>query len=238
LFAVALAVEFGKPVPEEKKIEPIAAQKEEPAIVPKAAPPNTPKADVVPTAAPNLVGTWRTVINDGFRTWNCLSENFSNGEYRFAPSCPPPFANERGRTELGADGTWKLKSHAGRMDYGTYRVINQDQLEMTGLLGTAVWTRVPPASNRQVSPATNVRDRSNAPPYSPPARDDRQTREAQRRAQLERDRRRQEDLAERQRQAQIEQQRRQQEFQQQQAQRQQEQLIQEGAKAFQQLLRR
>jgi serine/threonine protein kinase len=220
-----------------------------PQPAPKAAPPQsapTGKSAAADAASPNMVGTWRTVIHDGFRTWNCLSEHSPNGEYRLAASCPPPFANERGRGMMAADGTWKLQADSGRTDYGTYRVISADQIEITGQLGTALWTKVQPSQNRQSSPPRSARERPRQQSSTSPVSDDWQAQQAQRtlqleqqrRLQAEQQRRRQEEQLERQRQAQLEQQRRQQEFQQQQAQRQQEQLMQDGAKILQQFLRR
>jgi serine/threonine protein kinase len=202
------------------------------------------KPEPVSVAIPNMTGTWQTVINDGFRTRTCVSENAPNGEYRFSSSCPPPLTNERGRGELFANGTWKLQSYTGRSDNGTYRVLSEDQVEMTGQLGTAVWTRVQ-AATKQASqgaggaPSRRVRDLPRSQVYSAPSQEDWQRQEAQRRAFADQQRRQQQEALERQRQIQFEQQQqRQKDLQERQAKRQQEQLIQEGAKAIQQLFRR
>jgi hypothetical protein len=81
-------------------------------------------------------------LTDGFTQWDCFNENFPNGEYQFSPTCPPPFSLERGRFQASGDGTWRLQAYSGRRDFGTYRVISANQVEITGQLGTVVWTRI------------------------------------------------------------------------------------------------
>jgi hypothetical protein len=202
-------------------------------------------------AIPNMIGTWQTVVSDGVRRRTCVTENAANGEYRFSASCPPPFANERGKGEMSADGTWRLRSYSGRTDQGTYRVISADQVEMTGQLGTAVWTRMqtPPDNRAAPNPAPPPQRRVRDQPRSAPAQvqDDWRQQEAERRALQEQRRRQQQEALERQRQAQFEQQQ-QRQFEQQQRQRQvqeqqtqrqqQDRMIQEGAKIIQDLFRR
>jgi hypothetical protein len=206
--------------------------------------PNIPSGAAPAATVPNLTGRWQTIINDGRRSWTCISENFSNGDYRFSAGCPPPFTNERGRGELTADGTWKLEATSGRTDSGTYRVISPNQIEMTGRLGTAVWSRVQTPS-RQVPQAQGVtaprvsREPLRAQPLANPAQEDWQRQDAQRRALLEEQRRQRQEALERQRQVQLEQQQqRQREYQERQAQRQQDQILQEGAKVIQRLFHR
>lgn len=209
--------------------------------------PNVPPgaAPASPVTVPNMLGRWQAVINDGRRSWTCVSENFPSGEYRFLANCPPPLANERGRGELSADGKWKLQANSGRTDFGTYRVISPNQVEMTGQLGTAMWTKVQTAS-RQTShgqavtaPARSFREPQRGQSLSNPVEDDWQRRDAERRLIVEEQRRERQEAIERQRQAQIEQQQqRQREYQERQGQRQQEQIIQEGTRAIERLFRR
>lgn len=95
-----------------------------------------------PIMQPRWVGKWRAVLSDGFKKWTCISEQFPNGEYQLSATCPPPFNLERGKFQASGDGTWKLQAYSGRQDYGTYRMITPDQVEMTGMLGKVLWERV------------------------------------------------------------------------------------------------
>jgi hypothetical protein len=95
-------------------------------------------APVAPTIQPKWTGKWRAVLSDGFNKWTCISEQFPNGEYQLSATCPPPFNLERGKFQASDDGTWKLQAYSGRQNYGTYRMITADQVEMTGLLGKVV----------------------------------------------------------------------------------------------------
>lgn len=99
-------------------------------------------SNAAPIVQPRWVGKWRAVLSDGFKKWTCISEQFPTGEYQLSATCPPPFNLERGKFEASGDGTWKLQAYSGRQDYGTYRMITPDQVEMTGLLGKVVWERV------------------------------------------------------------------------------------------------
>jgi hypothetical protein len=251
LLVTGVVAKFSKPaVTEPEKTESI--KKEQTLPSPQPAP--------SPVAQPNWVGRWQAVINDGSRQWTCVTENYSNGEYRFLSGCPQPFANERGKFESAGNGTWKLRANSGRTDQGTYRVISADQVEMTGTLGTAIWTRAKgaPGEPAQASlPRTPPRNEERQQPAAvkprPPLTRDRPhhdpVKEGWQRQQAEwEQQRRQQDLEERQRQAQIAQQRRQQElqerqaqqqreFQEREAQRQRDQVIREGANLIQKLFR-
>jgi hypothetical protein len=129
-------------------------------------------------------------------------------------------------------------------------MISANQVEMTGQLGTAVWTRQlggnrssagdrQPPSRQEPRQAVPVRQPAPREVYVKPvnpAEEDWQKQQALRRAEIEQ--RREQERLERLRQAEIERQRRQEQLQEREGQRQREQLINEGSRMIQQLFRK
>jgi hypothetical protein len=96
----------------------------------------TQRAAPVNQANPIMLGIWRATVVQGGMTWTLTIQNNRDGTYHYD-----------GRTEDNgpcafADRQWRSTSAVtGKSDMGTYRLLDQHKVEVTGANGPTIWQR-------------------------------------------------------------------------------------------------
>jgi uncharacterized caspase-like protein len=96
----------------------------------------TQRAAPVNQANPIMLGIWRATVVQGGMTWTLTIQNNRDGTYHYD-----------GRTEDNgpcafADRQWRSTSAVtGKSDMGTYRLLDQRKVEVTGANGPTIWQR-------------------------------------------------------------------------------------------------
>lgn len=101
---------------------------------------------------PGLVGSWRLMVPDaaGGAPSELLLEINDAGDFWIKTTRATASRSETG-TFRASNGKWQWTTRNEEQE-GTYEVVDSDTIKLTGILGTAQWTRVGAVAQQPVNP--------------------------------------------------------------------------------------